>query len=40
MFSYMIELNGPADPIRESEKLELTKKISSIEKSGTYSDKS
>ena len=30
MVSYMIELNGPVDPIGESEVLELIKKIISI----------
>ena len=32
----MIELNGPADPIGESEVLELTKKIISMLKSINY----
>ena len=32
----MIELNGPADPIGESEVLELTKKIISMLKSLNY----
>ena len=36
MFSYMIVLNGPADPIGESDKLEFIKKIFSIENSNNH----